>query len=411
MTSRARSTPARRPSDGAKRPGSRAAAPRSRRSSATSSASHGEAVSASHADKPVAHAVVGSAIDHSYSDLSVLTSPARAPGIAPSGAVQIQRQTPIDLGDVDEWPENIPYEGPTYAPFPPPMPHVVPQDPVDLGLPPDIELGAGAVKAGADMAKTGADALKTIRGLLDPVLGEEGVGKDTLGWASPILDIVSKSTDVFTGKRGAGETFAEIAGSNLTSLIPDWSSSLKGGMFETAVSLANAGVKIFGDDVGIPKEVGEGLSTVGSMSAASMAGSLVSSASRGLYNVGEGVLTGEYSALDRQVSEMQEGKAGGPLQGYALLTEAISDFAATGDLTGSIERAGSIGQDSFLAKAGNFLGDTAFEFVNETIPEAQEASKSESAPTLWEFLGGGDRDEEVTSIWEHASTDLGKLFD
>ena len=99
---------------------------------------------------------------------------------------------------------------------------------------------------------------------------------------------------------------------------------------------------------------------------------------RSFANLGTAATTGKTAAIDKQVHEMQEGKAGGPLQGDALMTEVFVSRASGNDWGTAIMKAAKIGKDSTLARAGDRLGDETYRFINKDLPEAAEFAKKTS---------------------------------
>ncbi len=142
-----------------------------------------------------------------------------------------------------------------------------------------------------------------------------------------------------------------------------------GGPVDTAINLTNAGLQL----AGAPKEVTDTTSVVADATPSSFVTSMAKQAGRGIYNIA----SGDTKALDKQVQEMQEGKAGAPLQGYAMLTELAADAASGKDLDQTIMRLGSKGDNTVLKKAGDYLGDQTYQFINKDLPEASEFAKKD----------------------------------
>jgi hypothetical protein len=62
-----------------------------------------------------------------------------------------------------------------------------------------------------------------------------------------------------------------------------------------------------------------------------------------------------------------------------LATEIIADVASGKDFDQTILKVGSKGNNTALKKAGNYLGDEAFQFINKDLPEATEFAKKDLA--------------------------------
>lgn len=144
-----------------------------------------------------------------------------------------------------------------------------------------------------------------------------------------------------------------------------------GGPVDTAINLANTGLQL----AGAPKGVTDTTQIVADATPSSFISSSAKQASRGAYNIA----TGDMKALDKQVLEMEQGKAGGPLQGYAMLTDLTARLAAGEDPQRALDKVAKVGENSTLAKAGNYLGDETFQFIEKDLPEAAEFAKKDWA--------------------------------
>jgi hypothetical protein len=177
-----------------------------------------------------------------------------------------------------------------------------------------------------------------------------------LATAKGVLDTYQANVDAGQSKGEAvASTIGSVGGGHL----------IGSGVAGTAIGVINTGLQV----AGAPQGVTDVTQTVADVVPATFITQTATQAARGVYNIA----TGDMKALDRQVGEMEEGKAGAPLKGYAMLTDVVAQGAATGDWEGAIMKVGSKGQDSALARAGNFLGDQTYQFVNEDLPRASAA--------------------------------------
>jgi hypothetical protein len=124
---------------------------------------------------------------------------------------------------------------------------------------------------------------------------------------------------------------------------------------------------------GAPQGVTDVTQTVADVVPANFIGQAATQGARGLYNTA----TGDTKAIDRQVDEMAQGKSGAPLQGYAMLAQIIPDVASGKGFESTMLKVGSQGQDTSVARMGNYLGDQTYQFVNKDLPEATEFAKKD----------------------------------
>jgi hypothetical protein len=129
--------------------------------------------------------------------------------------------------------------------------------------------------------------------------------------------------------------------------------SPKAGFIDTAINLVNAGLNLI---PGMPKEVTGITQTVADATPSSFATSLASNAGRGLWNLGEGIFSGDWSGLKKQGDSIVRGKEGGPLQGYGLIGTMLGNSREEyGEITDDMRK----GEYGFLPKMSLDLKDWA----------------------------------------------------
>ena len=144
-----------------------------------------------------------------------------------------------------------------------------------------------------------------------------------------------------------------------------------GGPVDTAINLTNTALQL----AGAPKAVTDTTQIVADVTPSSFIGSMAKQSARGAYNIA----TGDMKGLDKQVQEMEQGKAGGPLQGWAMMADLGGRLAGGEDPERALNEVAKLGKGSTLEKAGNYLGDEAFQFINKDLPEASEFAKKDIA--------------------------------
>lgn len=86
---------------------------------------------------------------------------------------------------------------------------------------------------------------------------------------------------------------------------------------------------------------------------------------------------GDMKAMDKQAEGFERGEAGGPLMGLAMATDLAGSIAGGEDPNHALNRVAKMGEGTALAKAGDYLGDQTYQFVNKDLPEAAEFAKKD----------------------------------
>ncbi len=187
-------------------------------------------------------------------------------------------------------------------------------------------------------------------------------------YAGPAINVAATGYGLYEDLKDGqkpGEAIAGAAGNFTAGHL------YAGGPVDTAINVANLGLNL----AGAPKEVTDTTSVIADVTPSSFITSLAKQGGRGLYNVA----INDTKAIDKQVADLEEGKGGAPLQGYALATEIIADVASGKDFDQTILRVGSKGSNTTLKKAGDYLGDETYQFINKDLPEALEFAKKDYA--------------------------------
>jgi hypothetical protein len=267
-----------------------------------------------------------------------------------------------------------------------------------------------AVSAGVDMAKKGTSAmglLKTATDFFTKELVPNAAGDGMVSQSNPlvstagtVLDVANFGLDVVGGKAegqdwgesifgAVGGLFGGKGGESM--FAPEKGGA--GSYVDAGINMLNSGLKLFG----APQEATDVSSMVADVTPSSFREQLGKEGMRGWWNIGEGIsgtwdklsegdfegalLDDAWSGLDKQVGGMKEGKSGAPLQGLAMLTDLIADTASGKDLESTIMQVGSGGQESSAARVGNWLGDEAYQFINQDLPEAAEFAAKDDSTT------------------------------
>jgi len=144
-----------------------------------------------------------------------------------------------------------------------------------------------------------------------------------------------------------------------------------GGPVDTAINLTNTALQL----AGAPKAVTDTTQIAADVTPSSFLSSMMKQDARAAYNIA----TGDMKGLDKQVQEMEAGKAGGPLQGWAMMADLGGRLAGGEDPEHALNEVAKLGKGSTLEKAGNYLGDEAYQFINKDLPEASEFAKKDIA--------------------------------
>jgi hypothetical protein len=179
--------------------------------------------------------------------------------------------------------------------------------------------------------------------------------------------------------QGLGEAgFGALAGGYVNNLMPEYlfKHSPGVGWADTAANLVNAGLNLI---PGMPEEVTGVTQTVADATPSSFATNVASTYGRGIWNTGKGIVTGDWSSLKQQRQDIMHGKAGAPLQGYALAGELLKwDRDKFDDITDEMREGkwGTVPKLSLKVKDALVGGPSMFELATE---RAQEMTEKEGA--------------------------------
>jgi hypothetical protein len=269
-----------------------------------------------------------------------------------------------------------------------------------------------AFGAGLDMAKTGASGLGLIKDVADFFTKEAVPNADASGMvdqsnplvstAGTALKVIGTGIEGLTNKND-GQDWGEAFSGPLASLTAGLLSKDSPGvgdqgvnMVNTVAGLVHSGAKLFGASEET-QEITQGTSDVTTLAsdatASTMQDNILKQGFRGLWNIGEGVVDtwdqlGEGDiegailkgggAIDKQVTDMMAGKAGSALQGYALMTDLVSSAFSDKDMESELLNLDGA-ETTSAGRVGSWLGDQAYQFINEDIPEAQEFAKNDDS--------------------------------
>jgi hypothetical protein len=254
----------------------------------------------------------------------------------------------------------------------------------------------------------GSEDEKDDVGVLQGVMSLVGTVADTaeglageIPYVGDIADIGAAAGNFIEAQVGGqdlGESLATTAGQYGAGKLADYVSTPEDTLINAVHSIASI--------AGLDESVTDFTEVASDMTPTSFLGDIGGNLSRGLMNL----VTDDDEAQDRHAKDLVEGDGGAPLQGYALAYDFVDRLVSGEDPEEALMDVGSQGQDSPLARMGNYLGDTAYEFINEDLAEAGEIAGSEEGLGVMEFLGVGE-DEGTTTLWDHIGSDVGDLFD
>jgi len=131
---------------------------------------------------------------------------------------------------------------------------------------------------------------------------------------------------------------------------------------------------------GAPEEATDVTEVMSDMTPSQLVQNLGGNAGRAFMNL----ISGDSEGLARQKTDLQEGDSGAVLQGYTLGYDVLKGVMGGEDLESTIMQVGSTGQDSPIARIGSQLGDVAFQFFNQDLPEVAEVSASDQRD-IWQI--------------------------
>jgi hypothetical protein len=173
------------------------------------------------------------------------------------------------------------------------------------------------------------------------------------------------------------------------------------GWVDTAINLLNSGLKL----AGAPDEVTTVTQTVADATPSSFGTSVVSNAGRGLWNLGEGLITGDWEGMKQQGHDLTHGKEGAPLQGYAVTGEALyHGISGDREALDKIREENRSGKRGTLAQWGSKLGrwsrDTQDDMARWVVDNVDFDSMAALGPAnplgaIGGLLGGDDGPSEA----------------
>jgi hypothetical protein len=197
------------------------------------------------------------------------------------------------------------------------------------------------------------------------LLGKLGKGLKIGSYALAAYNTFKDYESLTESGHDPGEAAAGAGSKGLASV------AYTGGPVGMAINLVNAGLQL----AGAPQKVSDVTSVAADATPASAAAQGVGQAGQLVYNLAKG----DMKAIDKQVDEMREGKAGAVWQGWSQLTELTVQLASGKDAEQALLQVGSKGQDTAVARLGAKLGDEAYQFIEKDLPEATEFAKKDLA--------------------------------
>jgi len=86
---------------------------------------------------------------------------------------------------------------------------------------------------------------------------------------------------------------------------------------------------------------------------------------------------GDMKAMDKQAEGFERGEAGAPLMGLTMMTDLGASIAGGEDPEHALNRVAKMGENTPVAKLGDYLGDQTYQFINKDLPEAAEFAKKD----------------------------------
>ncbi len=228
-------------------------------------------------------------------------------------------------------------------------------------------------------------------GKLASMLGKAGkaakVGGHVVGAAGAAYGFYEDYTDATVKKHESkSEAIAGAAGSTI--------GGFSGGPGAIAANVANIGVHAVGNhliekakaehpnDPAKVKEIehrveiaGGTTQTLTEVLPSSMVVQGLKAAGRSAVNLSKG----DMKAMDKQAEGFEHGEAGAPLMGLTMMTDLGASIAGGEDPEHALNRVAKMGENTPVAKAGDYLGDQTYQFVNKDLPEAAEFAKKDIA--------------------------------
>ena len=347
---------------------------------------------------------------------------APAPGIetpagaaAPPAAAQVE--TPKSALDTAAQQAPKPPEAAVSSPAPKPTEHVPAAKPSTVSptavKPPEPSLspGAKASESGLLSNVNSAEARELEQvaegaGKLAKAGKVLKVGGHALGAAGAALSLYEETK--------SGLAHGESKGEAISGAIGSTAGGFTGGPGAVVAGVANMGVQAIGahmlkkaqeenpnDPAKVEKikqrvEIATGTTqTIVDVLPSSTITQGVKAAGRSAWDLAHG----DMKAMDRQAEGFERGEAGGPLMGLAMATDLTASIAGGEDPEHALNRVAKMGEGTALAKAGDYLGDQTYQFVNKDLPEAAEFAKKDlhelkektkqKLSDAWNWISGG----------------------
>lgn len=299
---------------------------------------------------------------------------AKTPAVVPAKPAGALPETPIAAT-----PETPVSPAPTTEAVP-----VVPDS-----VTPPVTTPEGELVPGLGPATT--EELAEGGGKLASMLGKAGkgakIGGHVLGAAGAAYGFYEDYKDATEKKHESkSEAIAGATGSTI--------GGFSGGPGAIAANVANLGVHAVGNrlvekakrehpnDPAKVKEIqqrveiaGGTTQTVTEVLPSSMIAQGLKAAGRSAVNLSKG----DMKAMDKQAEGFERGEAGAPLMGWTMMTDLGASIAGGEDPEHALNRVAKMGENTPVAKAGDYLGDQAFQFINKDLPEAAEFAKKDIA--------------------------------
>lgn len=238
---------------------------------------------------------------------------------------------------------------------------------------PKTNHSASVIQRDEDESSDQMDTVKNVKSLYDLGVGAADIAGADTTMPGIYGDVGGIMFDVLqSAERGENVQDALLNASG-TAIGGKFASEQYGGdkisgMVDTSINAINSGAQM----MGAPQEVQDVTQITADVTPSTFMQQVGSTGFKAYGDIAEGAVTGNWNGVDNLVQSMQEGDTGAPLQGYGLMAEIIPDLASGKSVEDTIIDAGSRGQDSAIGRAGSYLGDEAYQFINKDLPEASE---------------------------------------
>jgi hypothetical protein len=175
------------------------------------------------------------------------------------------------------------------------------------------------------------------------------------GPAAAIVNAANAYDNARHAGQGKVEAMATAIGTGGGGLIADKVAPT--GPIGMAVNLGNTAAQA----LGAPQGVQDATSGAAALVPSNIVGTTITEGARSYANLGTAMVTGDTKALDKQVQGMQAGNAGPWLQGYAQMTGMAADLAAGDSFDKALNKAAASGKGSWADRVGSKGGDGLYE--------------------------------------------------